>query len=494
MFDGSSLEHCEPSNEFLRSLSITFNSCIPTPLALLSTVLGVCSILSWLFAQVPQIIKNFNLRSTSGLSVFFLGEWLLGDVSNLLGSLFTGQATWQVVLATYYCSVDCVLCGQWIWYEYLHHGRTVRRVRWWRKSRGTHNRNVEDGSKTQTPNILIDGVPPQKVIKSKAIAAKGKIPGPDLSPAVSGSEGSSWRPSSLFTRPQFASYSSVGSTLTDSPPSDSQPRPIPRLLRTPRAESPTPSPRTVLYITLLLCIVARASPVSAGPLVLSGTPHAKEITTIQWVGGIFSWLSTALYLGSRLPQLLHNASRRSTEGLSPTLFLAAFFGNLFYSSSIVTNPSLWEDLPPYGGGGWAGPEGTLRGPWATRAMPFFLGAAGVLLMDAAVGVQFLIYAPSAPDAANAAVLVVEAEGVRGAGRWRRVSGWMRGWTPAAAARKDKDKKKTTTAWSVAATDGYGYDTGTETESLLSGTGSVTPRAWDAGSVRSVRSYGGTSSR
>jgi len=56
-------------------------------------------------------------------------------------------------------------------------------------------------------------------------------------------------------------------------------------------------------------------------------------------------------------------------------------------------------------------------------MPFFLGAAGVLGLDASVGVQFLLYGES-----EAKVVVVEAE--RGQKwRWRRVSGWMRGWVP-----------------------------------------------------------------
>lgn len=56
-------------------------------------------------------------------------------------------------------------------------------------------------------------------------------------------------------------------------------------------------------------------------------------------------------------------------------------------------------------------------------MPFFLGAAGVLGLDASVGVQFLLYGER-----EAKVIVVEEE--RGQmGRWRRVSGWMRGWVP-----------------------------------------------------------------
>ena len=100
-------QNCEPAGEILEALSITFNTCIPSWLALISIALGTCSIISWLFAQMPQIYKNYRLKSTSGLSIYFLAEWLLGDLTNLLGCLFTGQATWQIVIASYYVFVDC---------------------------------------------------------------------------------------------------------------------------------------------------------------------------------------------------------------------------------------------------------------------------------------------------------------------------------------------------------------------------------------------------
>lgn len=58
------------------------------------------------------------------------------------------------------------------------------------------------------------------------------------------------------------------------------------------------------------------------------------------------------------------------------------------------------------------------------ALPFWLGAAGVLGLDGAVGVQFLMYG----EREEAAVVVVR-ERARGRWRWRRVSGWMRGWVP-----------------------------------------------------------------
>jgi hypothetical protein len=153
-------------------------------------------------------------------------------------------------------------------------------------------------------------------------------------------------------------------------------------------------------------------------------------------------MSTLLYLGSRLPQLYKNHVRRSTAGLSPTLFAAAFFGNLFYSSSILTNPCAWNTYAPGEGGGWVGSAGSVKGDWIARATPFFLGAAGVLVMDATVGVQFWYFGDGGrgrgKERDEEVIVAVDgssADRERGAGgrgmrwRWRRVSGFMRGWVP-----------------------------------------------------------------
>lgn len=65
------------------------------------------------------------------------------------------------------------------------------------------------------------------------------------------------------------------------------------------------------------------------------------------------------------------------------------------------------------------------------ALPFFLGAAGVLGLDASVGVQFWLYGGGGERGRKGKLVVVEGPEGRGGGRWRwrRVSGWMRGWVP-----------------------------------------------------------------
>jgi hypothetical protein len=198
-----------------------------------------------------------------------------------------------------------------------------------------------------------------------------------------------------------------------------------------------PSPRTVLYISLLIAVLS--NPTTATPILTSSLPPhlASTSSSTELAGKIFSWLSTFLYLGSRLPQLYKNQIRRSTAGLSPTLFAAAFFGNLFYSSSLLANPCAWFDYAPGEGRGWVGVDGNAREDWILRAAPFFLGAAGVLIMDAAVGVQFWYFSDVDAPRGRAhdnddIVITVDEHGrpMRKMLRFRRVSGWMRGWAPA----------------------------------------------------------------
>lgn len=316
--------HCEPVNGFLHDYSALWQTCVPTNLAFLSSALGTLSIVSWLFAQLPQIWRNHSLQSTSGLSIYFLVEWCLGDLFNLLGAIFSQQAPWQIIIAGYYCFVDAVLVGQYVWYERLQRGKRVR-----------------------------------------SVPAFDKL----------------W------------------------PGLRKQPSRMPLLVAS-------------------LATAARAAPIHA---------ITAPTTSIYNAGTVLSWMSTTLYLVSRFPQLYKNYKRKSTAGLSPQLFAAAFCGNLFYSSSMLANPLAWNDFPPYGEHGWVTGAGSVRQEWVLRALPFWLGAAGVLILDGAVGIQFLLYGTT-----DVVVIVKDTDSDTSSIDhdvapddldWTRVSGWMRGWQP-----------------------------------------------------------------
>lgn len=404
--------HCKPETEFLNNFSSTFHTCVPTDLAFISTLLGTLSIVSWLFAQLPQIYKNYSLKSTSGLSIFFLVEWCLGDLTNLLGAIFTHQASWQLIVAGYYCFVDSMLVIQWLWYEKLKHGYTIRRV--WPRKQGHGRDAAQEGDMQQ---MVIEGMPALSQQNSgddaeRTANSDSKSQAKDIKTGRSG-QAAVWRMPNFIQTDEHGDEKDMGSPTQSG-------RTIYRTQAS--ASLPSPSPRTVIMIACLVSL-ATASPIQhAAPL----EAISDGLTPLETAGSILSWISTLLYLGSRLPQIYKNWSRQSTAGLSPGLFVAAFFGNMFYSTSIATDPNAWSSCGPYGNNGWAGSDGNDRYDWVMSALPFWLGAAGVLALDAAVGVQFLIYGDGG-DAAK--VVVLEEADNNGRWRWRRVSGWMRGWVP-----------------------------------------------------------------
>jgi solute carrier family 66 (lysosomal lysine-arginine transporter), member 1 len=394
-------DHCSPTTPFLHAFSSYFHICVPTPLAFLSTVLGTLSIVSWLFAQLPQIYKNYTLQSTAGLSIFFLVEWCLGDATNLLGALFTRQAGWQIVVAGYYVFVDVMLVSQYFWYTHF---------KPWREGGDDISVICKGRDNGSGPRIL-DGVSPQDS-SPRGISFRAE---PDHDREPKGSSTPKAVPGSLLRSGQ-------GTPNEKATPSSSY-RPIVRVQGA--SYSPIPSPRAMLFISMLCAVLANASHLSPE---MHASLHVPQVTgapetPTQIAGRILSWCSTILYLGSRLPQLYKNHVRRSTAGLSPLLFFAAFCGNLFYSSSLLTNPCAWYTFPAHGGHGWVGEYGSERWEWVSRAAPFWLGAAGVLALDGAVGVQFIIFGERSEEK------VVKVKDSRGRSRWKRVSGWMRGWVP-----------------------------------------------------------------
>ena len=316
----------------------------------------------------------------------FLAEWFLGDATNLLGSLFTRQAIWQVVIAGYYVSVDVCLVFQYIWYA---------RLRRWRRKNLDSLDDRLDGERDEDALPVMAISPPEEGERRQS--ADGK----DTDTAS--------KPREAKTNPFRLLNFSFSPKEKGTPPSTY------RTINRP-ADTLGPSPKTVLLISMLLAVLTNASPIHP-----ASTTQTTPPSSLETAGRFLSWTSTAFYLGSRLPQLYKNHMRRSTAGLSPALFIAAFFGNLFYSTSLLTNPLAWGSYGPYGLNGWAGPEGSDRGQWVALAAPFWLGAAGVLAMDAAMGVQFLRFGEEKK------VVIVTDE--RGRSSWRRVSGWMRGWVP-----------------------------------------------------------------
>jgi hypothetical protein len=123
-----------------------------------------------------------------------------------------------------------------------------------------------------------------------------------------------------------------------------------------------------------------------------GDPRLREepeIISFNILGQIFGYICAVLYLGSRIPQLLLNYRRKSTEGISMLFFLFACIGNSTYVMSIFAySPQAACAVP---GHCESGEAGRMYGRYIAVNLSWIIGSFGTLLLDGGVFVQYFMY-------------------------------------------------------------------------------------------------------
>lgn len=301
----------------------------------------------------PQIIENFQRGSANGLSLQFIIVWLLGDIFNILGAVLQGVLPTMLILAIYYTIADIVLLGQMFYY---------RGITW------------KDEVVPPTP----------KKRRRSGPNEVGNGNGTGHSVAAAADE----RTSLLGDRERR------GSDWSD------------RLLHLNPANpvieaAPPPPPSTTLHSaawnTLCVLMVIAAGVLgwwlsrSYGASDDDKTPENSGSDDIHFdLGGqIFGWLCAVFYLGSRLPQLLLNFRRKSTEGVSMLFFLFACLGNLTYVLSIFAFDPKCSDVDSHCEPGEAG---RIYGQYILVNLSWLAGSLGTLLLDMGIFIQFFVYA------------------------------------------------------------------------------------------------------
>ncbi|KAF1991153.1 PQ loop repeat protein [Aulographum hederae CBS 113979] len=334
----------------------------------LSGILGSVSIAAWIVVFSPQIITNWRRGSADGLSIIFLITWLAGDVFNVLGAVLQGVLPTMVILAVYYTLADIVLLGQFFFYE-----------------------GFRFKDEVQKPNVTNPDDRPDEESPLLQPPSNGHQNGHSNGPArISDIER---RRSSSSFRERFLSVD--GTHLSPVTPlvntAEPDPHPISKVFT-------QPSPVIAFFYNLgavLLVIFAgilgwwlseRASNSHRGSH--PDTPkHNSETLHFNILGQVFGYICAALYLGSRIPQLLLNYRRKSTDGISLLFFLFACIGNLTYVLSIFAyspvckSPGHCQD----------GEARAIYGRYIAVNFSWFLGSFGTLLLDAGVFVQFFLY-------------------------------------------------------------------------------------------------------
>lgn len=83
-----------------------------------SVVIGLISMVSFLFASLPQLYVAYrNGRVDQALSLAFLLFLLGGDLNNFVGCYLTNQLPVQLVTAIFYVCMDIIMISQFLYYK-----------------------------------------------------------------------------------------------------------------------------------------------------------------------------------------------------------------------------------------------------------------------------------------------------------------------------------------------------------------------------------------
>ncbi|KAF3395881.1 putative vacuolar amino acid transporter YPQ1 [Penicillium rolfsii] len=369
----------------------------------LSGICGSISIACWVVVFSPQIIENFRRGSADGLSLLFLIVWLAGDVFNILGAVLQGVLPTMIILAVYYTLADIVLLGQCFYYRGFNIRDEIS------PSSSPESGPVATGALDNEEGSSEAGAAPTE---RSALLPKSNGHVHIQEPAGNVSKGLSSRDnghptsssSALVRRPSASSarHHVDGTHLSPATPFVD---PSPDSAADQRRRRRITTIQTILFNATAIALVCAAG--ILGWWVSPGSKKSKsepEPLTLDPLGQAFGYLCAVFYLGSRVPQLLLNYRRKSTDGVSLLFFLFACIGNLTYVLSIMayspvcqgtvsTNSEnlLGEFSHRHRPHCRPGEAAALYGRYVLVNLSWLVGSFGTLLLDMAIFVQFFLY-------------------------------------------------------------------------------------------------------
>jgi hypothetical protein len=287
----------------------------------------------------------------------------------------------MIILAVYYTLADIVLLGQCFFYK----GFTLSDD--YKKS---SDYSEDSGSTTTTPSERSPLLSAQRHPTNGSSYTNGQGNGRETArPHISDLDRRYSSHSQGSFRERFLSidgtHLSPVTPLLDDPAQahrDTPPRPQP-------AQSTV---QTVLF-NLGTIVLVIAAGIFGWWLSASRSPPADNDTSGSTLhfnlwGQISGYVCAILYLGSRVPQLLLNYRRKSTDGISMLFFLFACLGNLTYVLSILVYKPRCEGKH---GACADGEARAIYGKYIAVNFSWLLGSFGTLLLDACVFVQYFMY-------------------------------------------------------------------------------------------------------
>lgn len=379
------------------------------------------SIACWVVVFSPQIIENFRRHSADGLSVVFLLIWLLGDVFNIIGAILQGVLPTMIILAIYYTFADIVLVLQVFYYRGLTLSDTSANPDPDTESAPSETQpllpqslNGNDSPQVNSPGDRAARVAFSDVFWTPSPADAAQSP-PEAKPGrrMSMAAVPRRRSSGEFGRRLSLSDMRRRMTIADLGRRVSQAgqrmanmdgaRLLPTAPLVDAQKDDTNSISTGVQSTsglhsffvnttcILMVCGAGVTGWWIGQHSGSGdgktAPDPPAYPEFHPLGQVFGYLCTVFYLGSRVPQLLLNFRRKSTEGVSLLFFLFACIGNIAYVLSIFAYSPICVDPDHCTDGEW----NAIYARYVLVNLSWIVGSAGTLFLDLLIFWQFFLY-------------------------------------------------------------------------------------------------------
>jgi uncharacterized protein with PQ loop repeat len=363
----------------------------------ISQICGSVSIACWIVVFSPQIIENWKRASADGLSVVFIVVWLLGDFFNIIGAVLQGVLPTMIILAVYYTLADIVLLLQCFWYKGFTLSDAIKKP---------------EDEPTSGTGIAVNEDSPllsdtrQSYASGTAGQTNGQTNGYHTPPRISDIDRRHSSHSQGSFRERFLSID--GTHLSPATPllPDSTSTNNTTQART-RPQSTQSTLQTVIFNLTTIVLVCASGVfgwwLSARRAAAAAPDHPErpiyEPVQFNTWGQVSGYVCAALYLGSRIPQLLLNYRRKSTEGISMLFFLFACIGNLTYVLSIVAYKPVCEHKRCGNGEARA-----VYMRYIAVNASWLLGSFGTLLLDAFVFIQYFMYRTDEGDEEEAVLV------------------------------------------------------------------------------------------
>ncbi|KAK1141968.1 putative vacuolar membrane transporter for cationic amino acids [Aspergillus melleus] len=293
----------------------------------------------------------------------------------------------MIILAVYYTLADIVLLGQCFYYR----GFTLKDEP--SRPPSAAQDDAESSAPTSERTALLSSKPNGNSYQSNGIQDQSSHSSSTAHPPILSDHRRHSATSSTFR--DILHPSVDGTHLSPATPFI---EPSPKQTATARHVSALQSIIFNFSAILLVCAAGILGwYVSPGSSKTKGEEQPPDDTPLSFdtLGQVFGYFCAVLYLGSRVPQILLNYRRKSTEGVSLLFFLFACIGNLTYVLSILAySPVCHGGSPEQTNRCRPGEASALYGRYILVNLSWLIGSLGTLFLDMCIFVQFFLYQDS----------------------------------------------------------------------------------------------------